>query len=767
MRNVACLTVDRAGWILPLLLLAVGSSASPHSVGKPFHKDSRSVISFNNDVEPILTRLGCNQGACHGAQYGKGGFKLSLAAFDSELDYSNLVKQSGGRRVCIAEPAASLLLLKPLMRVRHGGGMRLNTASPLYGTLIRWLQNGAPGPDPRDPILTRIEVNPGEKLMMPGSAAKQLKVRADYSDGSARDVTSLARLTTLNDGVAACTPEGRVSPTGKGQTAIMVRFSGLAAVSTVIVPYGTVRDTRLIKDQRNGQRPKYGSSQGDLNLSRILDSHVERKQRQLGLKPSPLCDDRTFARRVFFDLIGTAPTPDEILTFLADRSPSRRDVLVTKLLSRPEYADYWALKWGDLLRCNRTTLGNPKGMWSFFSWIHSQFENNRPADQLVHDLILAQGSTFTNGPANYYRVAQNPPDLAETTSQVFLGVRMQCARCHHHPFERWSQTDYYQFAAFFARVGIKSSNEFGQFGNEQIVKIQNEGEVTHPKTGAVMRPTPLEATLAVSRNTKLPDPDADGDRRRALADWITRPDNRLFARNLVNRYWGALFGKGIYNPVDDQRITNPPTNPQLLDTLASDLIHSHFDLKRLLRTICATHAYQRASEATSANRQDELFFTHALPRRLPAEVLLDAIDFACGVKEKFPELPRSVRAIQLPDSNVNSDFLDTFGRPQRLIACECERTAEPNLAQTLRLMNGDTVNSKIGAGEGRLSRLIAAGKPDGAILQELYLTTLGRPPRNKERVQVLGALIFASDRKAIFEDVLLTLINSKEFLFNH
>ncbi len=766
----ALLRIERDGTLRPLKdgVTAVqcrygGRTATARVVIKDAMKPAP--IDFSLEVVPILTRAGCNQGACHGAQYGKGGFKLSLAGFDPDLDYQNIVKQARGRRVAFADPARSLLLLKPTMSVPHGGGRRLEPGSPDYSTLLRWLKDGAPGPTPSDTQVTKVEIFPAERIMQKSQGSQRLVVRATYSDGTTRDVTAHARINSLNEAIAACTPEGVITPVGKGQTAIMVRYGGQATVATIIVPF---HSSQALAQQRptlrNGR--EMGSGPEGAGSEGFIDALVAKKQRQLGLVPSPLCDDATFIRRVSFDLIGTPPRPAEIKAFLADKSPNKRAKLVDALLARPEYADYWALKWGDLLRCNRNSLG-PKGMWSFSNWIHAQFAQNRHADEFVRDLLLSQGSTFTNGPSNYYRVVTSPQDLAETTSQVFLGVRMQCARCHHHPFEKWSQTDYYEFAAFFARVGLKGSDEFGIFGNEQVVRINDGGEVTHPKTGQVMRPTPLGVQLASLPGGKAPDPDAGGDRRRLLADWLTSKNNRLFARNLANRYWGYLFGKGIVNPIDDQRVTNPPTNPELLDALADELIRSNYDLKHLLRVICLSKTYQRSSQATPENVKDELFFTHYIPKRLPAETLLDAINFACGTQEKFPELPKGTRAIQLPDPAVNSDFLDTFGRPQRLIACECERTAEPNLSQTLRLMNGEQINRKVDEGEGRIPKLLAAQKSDDAILNELYMVTLGRPPRPRERYQVLGVLAFSPDRKPVFEDVLLTLLNSKEFLFNH
>lgn len=742
-------------WLLPQrafvigVMILVGLLCATQMVAAPV-ASGNAPVNFTNDVIPILTRFGCNQGACHGAQYGKGGFKLSLAGFDPGLDHDSIVKQARGRRVTIVDPARSLLLTKPLMKVPHGGGRRLDANSPEYQTLLRWLRQGAPGPNSKDPQVVRLEVTPPEQVLSQGQAPVQIRVRAFYDDRSVRDVTRLARISSLNDAVVSCTPEGVVRPVGRGQTAIMVRFSGLAAVATMIVPF------------RKAPAP---SAEASRQAVKSIDTFVERKQHQLGLTPSPLCDDLTFIRRVFFDLIGTPPKPEEIRAFLADKSSDRRARLIDSLLERPEYADFWALKWGDLLRSNRMALGL-KGMWSYTNWIRAQFRRNRPIHEMVYELLTAQGSTFTNGPSNYFRVARSPQDLAETTSQVFLGVRIQCARCHQHPFERWSQKDYYQFAAFFARVGLKDSQEFGLFGGEQVVRVRDDGEVHHPKSGERMRPAPLGVQLA-SHSAQTPDPDAVGDRRQLLAEWITGKSNRLFARNIANRYWGYLFGRGIVNPIDDMRVTNPPTHPELLDFLADELVRSNYNLKHLLRLIANSKAYQRSSDILPGNHLAEPFYTHYPLKRLPAETLLDAIDFACGTQEKFPELPPGTRAIQLPDPGIGSEFLDTFGRPMRLTSCECERSPEPNLSQTLRLLNGDLVNRKVSQHDGRVARLIASGRSDRAILEELYMVTLGRPPRPRERAKVLGVLMLAPDRKAVFEDVLLTLLNSKEFLFNH
>lgn len=746
-------------------------------------KDSRArtPIEFSREIVPILTRAGCNQGACHGSQYGKGGFKLSLSGFDPDVDYFAIVKQSGGRRALPTDPLKSLVLQKPSLRIAHQGGLRLPAGSPDYRRVVEWLQQGAPGPTPKDPVVTRIDVYPSQRVLTPGKA-QRLVVLATWSDGVVRDVTSWTRFGTLNDAVASCTPAGEVKSVGRGETAIMVRYGGQATVARMSVPFA-----------RLASAPKTAPVN-------YIDTLVMDKWRTLGLTPSAPCDDAAFMRRLYFDLLGTPPTMDEVKAFLADPAPDKRAKLIDRVLDRPEYADYWTLKWGDLLRSNRNTL-SPKGMWSLTNWIRAQLRDNRPMDQFARDLITAQGSTFTNGPANYYRVASNPQDLAETTAQVFLGMRLQCVKCHHHPFEKWSQQDYYQFAAYFARVGQKGSSEFGIFGNEQVVRVNKDGEVYHPKTGQKMTPTPLGGypeRMRV-RDTKTaglvdPDPDRGGDRRAVLADWITR-DNPLFARNIVNRYWGYLMGRGLVEPIDDQRITNPPTNPDLLDALARDLVAHKYDVKHILRTICNSRVYQLGSDPTPANVADTSFYTHYLVKRLPAEALFDAVNIATGTQEKFNDLPLGTRAIQLPDPNVSSYFLDTFGRAPRIIACECERAPEPNMGQALQLIMGEMLNRKVQDGNALPAKLLAAKKNDEEILQTFYYTALGRPPRADETYKAMSLLKSVvnrpgllparpwywlkplklartqdakdRDRRQTLEDIYWALLNSKEFIFNH
>jgi hypothetical protein len=723
--------------------------------------DSAAPVSFRDEVQPILTRSGCNQGACHGAAAGKGGFRLSLLGWDSEADWTAVVRQHQGRRVLPAVPEQSLLLRKAALAVPHAGGMRFKPGSAEYATLRRWIGEKAPGPRSEEPDVAGLEVTPGQRIthlgVDPAAPARvaipqpkgppgvlsllprqRLAVIARYKDGSTADVTRRAQFNPLNEGLAQVDGDGVVTVAARGEAAVMVRYRGVAAIARFTQPY-----RRLTTFP-----PVAGAG--------FVDDLVAARWREMGLTPSPRAGDAEYLRRVYLDLIGTLPTPEEVRAFLASAEPDKRRKLVDALLNRPEYVDYWALKWGDLLR-NNSDKTQPKGMWSFYNWLRAAFRENRPADRFARDLITAQGSAYTTGPANYFRVATNPADQAEATAQVFLGVRLTCAKCHHHPFEKWTQDDYWQMAAFFARVRLKGSQEFGLFGGEQVVWLAPNGEVSNPRTGKVMKPTPLDGEPA----------DDPIDRRRALAGWMTAPQNPFFARNLVNRYWGYLMGRGIVEPIDDLRVTNPPSNPALLDALAKDFAASGYDFKHLLRTIATSETYQLSSRPTPENKLDEVFSTKYLAKRMSAEELLDAVNFATGTAEKFQNLPPGIRAIQLPDPNVPHYFLDTFGRPARQITCECERAVEPNMTQALHLMNSDFVHNKVAAGDGRVAKLLAAKKPEPEIVEELYLVTFSRPPSAAETEKALQLVAAAPSKKEGFEDLLWALINSREFLFKH
>jgi hypothetical protein len=715
--------------LVSLILLAASGQAA--EIREP------PTVSFRNAVVPLLTKLGCNQGACHGSQHGKGGFKLSLLGFEPEADFTEIVKSAGQRRVSPFAPEESLLLLKPTLAVAHRGGKRLDADTAAYRRLIRWLAEGAQGPRDSDPRVVGLKVHPEHRLMKQGQE-QHLVVTAVFSDGARSDVTADARFDALNGGVATVAPSGLARTIGRGVANIMVRYQGLAAIARLTVPFG----------------PELAFEFASPNL---IDQKAAARWRELGLAPSPPCSDAEFLRRSMLDSIGTIPSPDEIEDFLADNDPAKRTKLVDRLLARPEYIDYWTLKWGDILRVNSDKLG-AQGMLAFDRWLRGAFRANMPVDRMVHELVTAQGSIFSNGPANYFRIASNPGDLAETTAQVFMGVRLQCARCHHHPFESYGQDDYYALAAYFARVRSKRSEEFGIFGGDQVIYVARSGEVYQPRTGKKMMPRPLG-------DAPFDDP---VDRRRALAKWLTTQNPRWLARNVVNRYWGYLLGKGLVSPIDDLRETNPPSNPELLDALADTFIKSGYDLKALLRLILTSRTYQLSAQATPANRLDTMFFSHYPLKRLTAEQLLDAVNAATGTVDKFPRIPAGTRAISLPDTSYASYFLDTFGRPVRAIACECERSSDPNLSQALHLMNSELLNRKLIERNGRLLRILRDPKlTDNTLVRRLYLLTFNRPPTNAETTAAEALLAESSSRPAGASDLLWALLNSKEFLFNH
>ncbi|MFN0055720.1 MAG: DUF1549 domain-containing protein, partial [Planctomycetales bacterium] len=602
-------------------------------------------VGFTEQVLPILTRAGCNGGACHASQHGKGGFTLSVMGYDPPADRNAIVRDRMQRRVNLLHPADSLLLKKPTMTTPHGGGRRLEPGSTDYNILAAWIAGGAPEPRAEAPRVNRLIVTPAARIGAPGMQ-QQLRVEAVFSDGKTRDVTAWSRFDSMDDAVVAVTPTGVVSVVGQGQAPVMVRFEGQASISTVLAPYGASVDLAGWQNHN------------------LVDELASAKFRELGITPSPVCDDGTFLRRAYLDAIGTLPTLEATTAFLDSPDPDKRRKLVDQLLGLTgdpaqdifgdQYASFWTLKWADLIRNTSATLGD-QGMWALHNWLRESFRTNKPFDQFVRELVTAKGSIFSNGPANYFRIANNPADLAETTSQLFLGIRLQCAKCHHHPFEKYSQADYYGFAAFFSRVGTKGSSEFGQFGGESVVMVRSGGEVTHPKTGQVMKPTPLDGD-------PLDDP---LDRRIALSKWLTAPENELFARNVVNRYMGYLLGRGLVEPIDDMRATNPPSNVALMEALAREFRASGFNVKRLMQSIMHSRLYQLDSQPTAENAADYKFYSHYKVKRISAEALLDAIDAATAAPTKVPNLPLGTRASDLPDSNDQHPFLVTFGKPKR------------------------------------------------------------------------------------------------------
>jgi hypothetical protein len=719
---------------------AAGAKASvPVSVQKA---TTDVPVNFATEIVPILTKAGCNSGACHGAALGRGGFRLSLFGFDPGFDYTQIVQSNKGRRIVPNEPERSILLAKPALVMEHGGGERLKLHGRDYTRIRQWLEDGAPAPDAkRDAEVTKLEVFPRTRVMQPGEQ-QQLAITAIWSDGRREDVTSTAQFDALNDSVASVTPAGMITAKKAGETHIMIRFGGQADIASVTLPFAKL-----------AQYP-------DVPANNFIDTKLIAKWKDLGLTPSALCTDDEFLRRLYLDAIGTLPTPDEVRAFLADKDPQKRTKVIDKVLERGEFTDWWALKWGDLLRINRTAL-QEKGMWSFHNWVRAQVRDNVPADQFVRDIVTAEGSTFIDGPANFFRIGRNSEEWAETTAQLFLGIRVGCAKCHHHPFEKWSQDDYYGLTAFFTRIGTKNSQEFGIFGQETVVFVRSAGEATHPRKRTVVKPLPLDGDAKQSWDDEF-------DRRKRLADWLTAPDNRMFARNLANRFWGYTMGRGLVEPLDDMRATNPASNPELLDALAEDFVKAKFDVKHLLRTIFNSRAYQLSATVTDGNKIDtaNTHFTRRTVRRLTAEQLADAVDFATGTREKYAGLPLGTRAIQLPDSEVKSYLMDTFGRPPRQVLCECERTTTPNIAQAMHLLNGDTLNKKIVDKTGRIDKLIADKVPLQKAIEELYLSTWSRPPTADEAKKAEGWVKSAPNAKDGLQDLLWVLTNSREFLFN-
>lgn len=735
----ATITIQAEGTSKQVSVTVTGTSAVPK-------------VSFLGQVAPVLGKAGCNAGACHASQHGKGGFKLSVFGFAPEEDYEAIVRDRQGRRINSLEPERSLFLLKPTMTVPHGGQRRLNVDDVDYRILREWLaaaaNQGIPSrPNLEEPKCVSIEVEPRRRVGAPGFV-QQLRVVATYSDGAARDVTHWTKFDSLDDSVATVTPAGLARANGRGQAPIMARFEGQVAVAGFIVPYAE-------------SVPLAGWT--DVNF---IDTLAAAKFRELGIEPSGLCDDASFLRRASFDSVGALPTAEEAKAFLDSTEPDKRAKLVDRLLGLTgdptqdkfgrNYSAFWSLKWADLIRSTGPTLGE-QGMWAMHNWLQASFRENKPFDRFTRELILGKGSAFSNGPANYYRVASSPQDLAETTAQLFLGVRLQCAKCHHHPFEKYGQDDYYGFAAFFARVGAKGSQEFGIFGGETVVVTRSAGEVGHPRSGKIMRPTPLDgAPVADTR-----------DRRAPLADWIVAPGNPFFARNIANRYFSYLMGRGLVEPVDDMRGTNPASNPELLDALAADFAKGGFDVKKLLRTIMTSRLYQLDSRPTPANVADQRFYSHFPVKRIAAEPLLDAIDQATEVPTKFKNMPLGTRAVELPDAEYPDYFLKTFGKPRRASVCECERPSMANLAQALQTLNGELLAKKIADPNGRVARLAASGASFDALLDELFLATWSRRPTPEERAELGKFSAENPDLKSCLEDVTWSLVNSKQFQYVH
>lgn len=697
-------------------------------------------VSFFNETVAALSKAGCNGGACHGSPSGKNGFRLSLWGFEPELDFETLTHEIYGRRINVFEPEQSLVLLKPSMGIAHGGGRRMSKGEVTYEVLKQWIAEGL-HPDPEDaPSVERIEVFPRKRILYKPFTTQQLSVQGYYSDGTVRDLTPLVRFRSSNENIGEVDDSGLVTGVGRGEIAVLVQFHAKVANARIM----------FLEDIE-------GFVWNSPTENNYVDSHIHSKLQQLQISPSDMSSSAEFVRRVYLDAIGRLPTATEVSTFLSnnvDEEAVKRTALIDDLLERPEYATFWTLRWGDLLRSNRQKL-TFAGIFKFQKWIEHAIRTNMPFDQFAKQLLVSTGSSYDNPAANYFRASRDPSDATETTAQLFLGVRMQCAKCHNHPFERWTQDEYYGIASFFARVGRKAGDE----PDEEVVFVNRSGEVSNPRTGQQMKPWLLlkgEAEVAPQQ-----------DRREVFAHWLTDPENPFFAKAAVNRIWGYIMGKGIVEPVDDFRDSNPPSNEELLTALAQDFIDSGFDQKHVIRTILNSATYQLSSKKNEWNAEDDTYFSHSNVRLLSAEQLLDAICQVTDVPEKFPGLPAGTVATALPDPKIDNYFLKIFGQPQREMACSCERSNESNLSQALQMINGPTVHNKLRDDKGRINRLIEAGVADGDIVKELYLWSLGRPPTKTELLAATEHVESSEQRRQGLEDVGWALLNSKEFLFQH
>lgn len=708
---------------------------------------------FRRDVAPILSRAGCNAGACHGNQNGKGGFKLSLRGEDPDLDFIALTRDNLGRRTDPFHPDQSLVLQKASGAVSHEGGRRFDQDSLEYHSLRDWIAAGRPSGSTA--AVTRLTVTPTVQVVVEPAQSVKLRVEAAFADGTTRDVTRLAVLEPTAPGLVTVAADGTVRREQFGETVIQVRY--LTAQTAARLAFVPARP-----DFHWPDRPERN----------VVDKHVFAKLRALRMKPAPLADDGIFLRRLYLDVLGMLPSLSETRAFLADADPEKRSKLIDRLLERPEFADAMALTWADLLR-NEEKVLDAKGTRVFHAWIRDQFAANVPLNEFARSVISGRGSTYANPPANYYRALRDPYARGEATAQVFLGVRVQCARCHNHPFDRWTQTDYHEWAAFFTRVQYRVvSNkrldgfDTHEFAGEQVVWMDRAGELTNPRTGQPTAPKFLG-------DDKLAAIGPDADRLQLLADWVADPGNPFFAKAQVNRVWFHLFGRGLVEPNDDFRAANPPANPELLDTLAADFAAHKFDVKHLVRVILNSQTYQLSAETDDTNRDDAVNFSHALIQPLKAEPLLDAFSRVLEAPVKFDGFPLGIRAAQLPDAQVGARgvlpgagprFLKAFGKPDRQLSCECERGDETTLVQAFQLLTGGLLHQMLTRPDNRLDRLLNDGKDDATIVEELYLSALCRSPSEREKAGALTLVARSKDRRAGLEDVAWGILNAKEFL---
>lgn len=714
--------------------------------------------SFRHDVQSVLARAGCNMGACHGALAGKGGFRLSLRGYDSPFDFASITRQARGRRINLDDPGRSLLLAKPTGALPHKGGLRLDVDSEDYRVLAEWIAQGAAAPESDDPRLESIEVFPKQSQLQTGDRSRIL-VHAHYSDGTERDVTRWAKFTATDAAILSVDEAGFVDVRGPGEGAVSVWFGSQISLARFTVPFDyDVPDNAYTTAPRRN----------------FIDDLVLDQLRQLRLRPAERCSDSAFLRRTTLDCIGRLPTAAETVAFLESESPSKRDEWIEQLLARDEFVDYWAYKWSDVLLVNGNRL-RPAAVKAYYQWIREAVQENRPWDQIVKQVLTARGSSVDNGATNFYALHQTPEEMTENACQAFMGLSIGCAKCHNHPLEKWTNDQYYSMANLFARVRAKGWGGDTRNGDGiRTLYVAKSGDLIQPSTGKPQPPAPLDAE-------PLPI-DAPEDRRVALADWMTSPENPYFARAITNRVWKNFFGVGLIEEVDDLRLSNPASNEPLLQAASDHLVDADFDLKQLMRAILQSETYQRASLPTPQNEADRKYYSRYFPRRLMAEVLLDAIDQVLATSSSFTRIafsgadsqktdfyPEGTRALQLYDSAVESYFLKAFGRNSREITCECQRSAEPSMVQVLHLSNGTTLNPKLAAEGNRIDRQLEAGLQVREIVESLFLTALARRPTEDEAQRLLNVIgeYDDADRRRAIEDAYWSVLTSSEFLFNH
>lgn len=706
--------------------------------------DIERPISFQLDVMPVITAAGCNTGSCHGSARGQDGFHLTLYGFDPQGDHHRLTMEMAGRRVNLALPEESLLLTKAIGKVPHTGGKLFDEESPFYHTLVEWIRAGAKYDEGEISQPTGIEIEPEQVLMTGSNIHIPFTVRANYSDGSDRDVTTLTAFSSSNENSVKIDYHSGMAASGeRGEAFLLGRFHTFTEGSQAIV----------VPAELEYDRPEYSAFN-------YIDEHVAEKLNKLRIVPSGLASDEAFLRRVYLDIIGLLPTPEDREKFLADKSPDKRDKLVDALISREEFTEMWVMKWAELMQI-RTINNGPntvsyKAALNYHGWLRERIAANMPFNQLVNELLSASGGTFSNPATNFFQMENDTLKLTENVAQVFMGTRIQCAQCHNHPFDRWTMDDYYSFASFFAQVKRKPAED----PRERVV-FDGGGEIQHPVTKQNMPPKFLGG--------RTPEISNDQTRREVLADWLASPENPWFAANVANIFWDHFMGVGIVHPVDDVRVSNPPSNPELLDALAAKFVDYNYDMRRLVRDICTSRTYQLSTGTNATNEADTRNFSKAMIRRVRAEVLLDSISQVTDTEEKYKGLPKGARAVQIADGNTTNYFLTTFGRASRATVCSCEVKMEPNLSQALHLINGATVNQRIKQG-GIVKSMLDAKKEPTAIIEALYLRTLTRKPTDLEKEKLLAAVSQAGDRQQIqetLEDIFWALLNSKEFIFNH